>query len=241
MSVAALSDHPFPVSDDPRGRKRLSTPFVVALTLSVAAHAGVGAYLAYKRFVMPTQTYTNEPIIGEFVNRPKPPPPPEPPTPTEKLPQTQPPPIDTRAAIDPPTNIPFTPIFTDPVPTEVKGSAAVVEPELPFVPLPPQPKPPAVIGKPDWLKKPTPAQMMGAYPDRALRQNISGTARLSCKVTTTGNVRDCVVLSETPSEYGFGGAALKVSKNFRMKPQTVDGQVIDGATVQIPLNFRLEE
>ncbi len=240
MSVATLSDHPFRVSDDPTACKRLSTPFVVALTLSVAAHAGVGAYLAYKKFVMPAPAYSADPVDGTVIELPKPPPPPEPPKPTENLPQTQPPPIDIRAPIDLPTDIPYTPIFTAPVETEIRGSATVVVPDVPITPEPPKPRPPSVIGKPDWLRKPTPAQMMGAYPDRAMRQNISGSARLSCKVTTTGTVRDCVVLSETPSEYGFGGAALRVSRNFRMKPQTIDGQVIEGASVQIPLTFQLE-
>jgi len=83
--------------------------------------------------------------------------------------------------------------------------------------------------------------MANAFPDRALRGNISGSATLSCKVTTVGVVRDCVVLSETPSEYGFGAAAVRVSKNFKMKPRLVDGQAIEGATVKIPLTFRLEE
>ena len=239
MSVAALSDHPFHISDDPRAQKRLSTPFVVALTLSVAAHAGVGAYLAYKKFVMPTQDYVSGPIDGELFNPPKPPPPPEPPKPVENTPQTQPTPIDVRAPVQPPINIPYTPIWTDPVPTETHGSTISV-PDVPIAPIE-KPRPPSVIGKPDWLRKPTPAQMMGAYPDRALRQNISGSAKLSCKVTAVGAVRDCVVLSETPSEYGFGGAALRVSKNFKMKPQTVDGQPVDGATVQVPIGFNLAD
>jgi protein TonB len=240
MSVAALSDHPFPVSDEPRGRKRLSTPFVVALTLSVAAHAGVGAYLAYKKFVIPLTRVEPDLIEGEFYKRPEPPPPPEP----KDIPETvrkETASVPLHDPIIPPFDIPVPPLHADP---SVEVDPGPRDPPTTIDPgpvTPPQPKPPSVIAKPDWLRKPTPAQMMGAYPDRALRQNISGTARLSCKVTVTGAVRDCVVLSETPSEYGFGAAAVRVSKNFRMKPQTVDGQAVDGASVQIPLSFNLAD
>lgn len=239
MSVATFSDHPFPVSDDPRGKKRLSTPFVVALTLSVAAHAGVGAYLAYKKFVMRTLPTPTEETFTLETWTPEPPEPEKPKPKPQVQPQTQPPPLNIRDVPPPPFPVPVTPIIAEPVKTDVRGSTIVI-PDVPIAPVE-KPRPPSVIAKPDWLRKPTPAQMMGAYPDRALRQNISGTARLSCKVTVTGAVRDCVVLSETPSEYGFGAAAVRVSKNFRMKPQTVDGQAVDGASVQIPLSFNLAD
>eukprot|EP01030_Chromulinospumella_sphaerica_P021912 gene21912-21870_t len=173
MSVAALSDHPFHLSDDPRAKKRLSTPFVIALTLSVAAHAGVGAYMAYKKFVMPVTNYVDPPIDGDIFNRPKPPPPPPPPKPIENTAQTQPPTLNIRDSITPPIDIPFTPIYTDPQPTETHGSASPIE-DVPVAPVE-KPRPPSVLVKPDWLRKPTPAQMMGAYPERALIRNISGT------------------------------------------------------------------
>ncbi|MDO9337507.1 MAG: energy transducer TonB [Caulobacteraceae bacterium] len=239
MSVAALSDHPFPAYDGPRPGKRLSTPFVVALTLSVAAHTGVGAYMAYKKFVMPVAAFDEGvPLTMERPPvkppEPKPNPDPEPPRTTARkihipmpnLNATVPPlPVEPKEIINP---------SVEPPKTIVTGEIESLGPIQP-------PRPPAVIARPDWLKKPTAAQMGNAFPDRALRQNISGTATLNCKVTAIGAVRDCTVLSETPSEYGFGSAALRVTKHFRMKPQTVDGQPVEGADVRIPMTFRLEE
>ncbi len=239
MTVATFSDHPFPISGGSGAPKRLSTTFIVALSLSVAVHGGVGAYLAYKKFVMPAERVDPGRIDGGLFEIPPPPP---------KKPVVEPEPqLKTKSAVRfhdpvaPPAEMDVDPLIADPKPIVL--AEGLREPPINLdgeVVTPPQPKP-AMIGRPDWLRKPTPAQMSNAFPDRALRGNISGTATLSCKVTAIGAVRDCTVLSETPSEYGFGTAALKVTKHFKMRPQTVDGQAVDGASVRIPMSFKLED
>jgi protein TonB len=77
------------------------------------------------------------------------------------------------------------------------------------------------------------------YPDSAARRGVSGLATLSCSVTAAGTVRDCEVVGETPQTAGFGAAALKLAKLFKMAPQTMDSQPVEGGTVRIPIRFTI--
>ncbi|RYF89680.1 MAG: energy transducer TonB, partial [Caulobacteraceae bacterium] len=102
---------------------------------------------------------------------------------------------------------------------------------------PPAPPRNPVISRPDWIRKPSGDAVNRAYPDRAQRQNIGGKVTLSCTVNADGTVSGCSVVSENPGDYGFGDAAIRLSKQFKMRPQTADGQPVGGASVRIPLTF----
>jgi protein TonB len=96
-----------------------------------------------------------------------------------------------------------------------------------------------VITRPQWISQPSPEQMARHYPERALEREIQGRAVLQCRVTASGQVTACTVAGQTPANAGFGEAALKVSRYFRMSPQTEDGRPVEGAEVRVAVMFRL--
>ena len=77
------------------------------------------------------------------------------------------------------------------------------------------------------------------YPARALSRGLEGHVDMSFTVTTTGTVRDPIVLFSTSSL--FERAAERAVLKFKYKPRVVDGVPVDVAGVKTRITFKIEE
>ncbi|MDH3748820.1 MAG: energy transducer TonB [Gammaproteobacteria bacterium] len=77
------------------------------------------------------------------------------------------------------------------------------------------------------------------YPARALSRGLEGYVDLSFTVTTTGTVREPIVLFSTSSL--FERAATRAVLKFKYKPRVVDGVPVDVPGVKTRITFKIEE
>jgi protein TonB len=84
---------------------------------------------------------------------------------------------------------------------------------------------PVEVLAPRWLERPR--NLAAYYPPRALARNIEGAVRLNCLVRTSG-LLECAVVSETPTGWGFGEAAMRIAHAHRMAPAMRDGAPVEG-------------
>ena len=77
-----------------------------------------------------------------------------------------------------------------------------------------------------------------SYPASALARNVEGHVLLEFAVTTTGAVRDPVVLEAEPPGV-FDRAALDAVAKFRYKPTVMDGEAVEVTGVRNRITFEL--
>ena len=90
---------------------------------------------------------------------------------------------------------------------------------------------------PSWAERsPTAADIRKAYPQEALDAEIEARVILLCTVQPTRDLA-CTVDSEGTPGYGFGQAALSVSRLFRVKPAEPGATTAPGRQVRVPVRF----
>jgi len=95
---------------------------------------------------------------------------------------------------------------------------------------------PVTITNPDWVRRPR--NLAIYYPARALGRGVEGRVVLDCSVSTQGSLA-CAVVSETPSNWGFAEAALRISRDYRMVPAMRNGQAVEGRhRMVVPFEIR---
>lgn len=77
------------------------------------------------------------------------------------------------------------------------------------------------------------------YPARALSRGLEGFVDLSFTVTTTGTVKDPIVIQSTSSL--FERAAIRAVLKFKYKPRVVDGVPVEVPGVKTRISFMLED
>jgi hypothetical protein len=87
-----------------------------------------------------------------------------------------------------------------------------------------------------WLVRPSAEVFSLFFPPHALAQGIEGAAILDCEARLDQRL-DCDIESETPVGWGFGAAAVGVSRSFRARPMVRDGVPVGDAHTRVPVNF----
>lgn len=146
---------------------------------------------------------------------PTPPAPPTPPTPVARLAPLAPIPSAARMAPLPP-----------PAPPAPPAAA----------PAPPAPPHPPIIGKPEWIARPTAADVAAVYPANARER--AGRVGLSCSTLGDGRLVDCKAKGAKPADVPFEAAALKLAAKYRLSGKLPDGRPAGGGFVYIPMSFQ---
>lgn len=90
---------------------------------------------------------------------------------------------------------------------------------------------------PVWVLAPGPGDLDRFFPPRAWERGISGQTTLSCIATVSGILSDCQVVSETPANWGFGTAAVRLTRLYRLDISSSSGQAIAGRRTELTINW----
>jgi protein TonB len=138
----------------------------------------------------------------------------KPPKPPETPPETPPQEMDNMDPNTPTINVAAPTVSAD---TEIGGPGGMNIAEGDYLPI---------------------VRVAPVYPARALSRGLEGYVDLAFTVTTTGTVRDPVVIQSTSSL--FERAAIRAVLKFKYKPRVVDGVPVDVPNVKTRITFKIE-
>ncbi len=151
----------------------------------------------------------NENLNTEDFTPDKPPPPPEVP------PETPPMEMDTMDPNAPTINVAPPTVMAD---TNIGGPGGMNIAEGDYLPI---------------------VRVAPVYPARALSRGLEGYVDLSFTVTSSGTVRDPIILFSTSSL--FERSATRAVLKFKYKPRVVDGVPVDVSGVKTRISFQIED
>lgn len=117
----------------------------------------------------------------------------------------------------------------------LQAAGLPLAPESEAAPSPPK------LARPDWQMRPSQEDIARVYPPAAAQAGVAGKALMACTVTEEGRMAGCEILEEEPPQAGFGEAALKLQRRFKMMPKTKDGDPVGGGRVVIPVRFAVPQ
>ena len=79
------------------------------------------------------------------------------------------------------------------------------------------------------------------YPRRAQSRGKEGYAVIQVIITTTGGVRDPIMVEEDPEGWGFGRAALKAANKLKYNPRVIDGVPEEVSGVMYKFTFQMQK
>ncbi|UPT63312.1 MAG: energy transducer TonB [Hyphomonadaceae bacterium JAD_PAG50586_4] len=91
-----------------------------------------------------------------------------------------------------------------------------------------------------FLQQPSGQDFAENYPPHATAQGVQGLATIECLVELDTSLH-CRVTAEAPTGWGFGQAALEISRAFRVAPATVNGVPTRGGRIRRTIRFVLPE
>ncbi|MGA9658773.1 MAG: tetratricopeptide repeat protein [Asticcacaulis sp.] len=78
-----------------------------------------------------------------------------------------------------------------------------------------------------------------SYPADAQNDRVGGTAQAECRFTPEGNLDDCVLIQESPADYGFGSALMAVMERLSNSGNKTDwAKRFAGKTLRISLKWK---